>query len=245
MLNNFLNFYSNRSLPNYFIKKHKVFYNQNLNLYMGYCEFEFKEFDIQMFNQMSIFFPDSLSPCTVKRKSEFLAGRYASQLVLSAIRKDYFYQKVEIGKFKEPIFPLNIIGSITHSENIAICIATQSKNVNFLGIDIEPIISKLDFFALHDKIYTYQELKIIKNSGIDYLLAATCIFSAKETIFKAFFYYLQNKIDFNNFKLYKAYTRGNTIIMKFRLEKEYSTFRREVLVKAKIYKKHVITCLIN
>ena len=71
MLNNFLNFYSNRSLPNYFIKKHKVFYNQNLNLYMGYCEFEFKEFDIQMFNQMSIFFPDSLSPCTVKRKSEF------------------------------------------------------------------------------------------------------------------------------------------------------------------------------
>nr|WP_228287331.1 4'-phosphopantetheinyl transferase superfamily protein [Acinetobacter pittii] len=194
---------------------------------------------------MSIFFPDSLSPCTVKRKSEFLAGRYASQLVLSAIRKDYFYQKVEMGKFKEPIFPLNIIGSITHSENIAICIATQSKNVNFLGIDIEPIISKLDFFALHDKIYTYQELKIIKNSGIDYLLAATCIFSAKETIFKAFFYYLQNKIDFNNFKLYKAYTRGNTIIMKFRLEKEYSTFRREVLVKAKIYKKHVITCLIN
>ncbi|MDO0888929.1 4'-phosphopantetheinyl transferase superfamily protein [Acinetobacter pittii] len=150
-----------------------------------------------------------------------------------------------MGKFKEPIFPLNIIGSITHSENIAICIATQSKNVNFLGIDIEPIISKLDFFALHDKIYTYQELKIIKNSGIDYLLAATCIFSAKETIFKAFFYYLQNKIDFNNFKLYKAYTRGNTIIMKFRLEKEYSTFRREVLVKAKIYKKHVITCLIN
>ena len=86
MLNNFLNF----------IKKHKIFYNQNLNLYIGYCEFEFKEFDIQMFNQMSIFFPDSLSPCTVKRKSEFLAGRYASQLVLYAIMKYSFYQKYEI-----------------------------------------------------------------------------------------------------------------------------------------------------
>lgn len=245
MLNDFLNFYSNRSLPNYFIKKHKVFYNKNLNLYMGYCEFEFKEFNTQMFNQMSIFFPDILDTSTARRKSEFLAGRYASQLVLSAIKKNYSYQKVEIGKYKEPIFPVDILGSITHNNNIAICVATESKNVNFLGIDIEPIISKLDLLAIQDKIYTYEEFRLVKDLGVDCFLAATCIFSAKETIFKAFFNNLQNKIDFNNFKLYKTYTKGNTIIMKFHLKKEYCTVMRDVLVKAKIYKKNVITFLIN
>lgn len=245
MLNIFKNLYINFPLPNRFVRCHKIFLDHSKSLYIGYCEFDTEFFSFNVQKELSINIPDALSLSSVKRKSEFIAGRYATKIALQASQKENINKEVKIGKYKQPVFPEGYLGTITHSGSIALCLLTQNKEVKFLGVDIEPIINKDDLLALEYRIYSKNEMQHFLNIGIDPYKAATCIFSAKESIFKAYFNELHNNINFQKFKLTNVVNNRNSIEMIFKLYGEYQKFFTITSVTAIVHKKHILTFMVG
>lgn len=127
-------------------------------------------------------YPEELEICknykSQKRVLEYKRGRIAAKKCL---------EKLGIYSFPilksangDPIWPLNIAGSISHSNDLAV--AVISKEHKFIGVDLEylkqsrnPEIFKR---ICTEKELTWQDKDLEK--GIR-------IFSAKEAIYKAFF----------------------------------------------------------
>lgn len=243
MLNCFVNSYIRRELPNRFIKMHKLLYEPCSNLFLVYCEFNQQYFDMKLFEELSIMLPTQLQSYPTVRQSEFLAGRYAAKVALAAISEKLYLEQVAIGERKEPIFPKGLIGTLTHSDTIVMCAVTSSKNLRFVGIDIEPIMTKTDFSGIGGKVYFSRELQLLTAKGISKEIAATLIFSAKESIFKAFSNQIHHGIDFHRFELSELIYLGYSLTMKFDVREV--NFEAQIIVSAKICKKHVLTLVVQ
>ncbi|MEG1398540.1 MAG: 4'-phosphopantetheinyl transferase superfamily protein [Acinetobacter sp.] len=239
VLNRFVNSYIRCALPNRFIKMHKLLYEPCFDLYLAYCEFNQQYFDMNLFDELSILLPTQLQSYSTVRQSEFLAGRYAAKLALAAMPEKLCLEQVIIGGRKEPIFPKDLIGTLTHSDTMAMCAVTSSKALCFVGIDIEPIMTKMDFSGIEGKVYSARELQLLTAKGINKEIAATLIFSAKESIFKAFSKQIHHGIDFHRFELSELIYLGHSLSMKFDVREV--NFEAQIMVSAKIHKKHVLT----
>lgn len=130
-----------------------------------------------------------------KRKSEFLAGRYLAKVTLQTLGESSYH--VPIGLNREPIWPEGILGSISHSSNIAQCIIAYGQKYQFIGLDIEHWITQPVANNIANTIITDTSEYA---SFIPYLQlneALTIIFSAKESLFKAIYKYVGEYFDFS------------------------------------------------
>jgi enterobactin synthetase component D / holo-[acyl-carrier protein] synthase len=133
-----------------------------------------------------------------KRRAEFTLGRAAAQLALKQIGFDNPPPVLQ-GRSFEPLWPEGIVGSITHCHPWTIVIAAKRSVALTVGIDLESIqrMGREDISSL---ICVDSELDWAHDDG-DFLVRLTMIFSAKETIFKAFYPVCQRFIDFKEVKL--------------------------------------------
>ncbi|WP_343594990.1 4'-phosphopantetheinyl transferase superfamily protein [Acinetobacter sp.] len=226
-------------LPNRFIKSHKILFDPYTELYLALCEFDYQSFDESLFDELAIDRPVNLISSLFVRQSEFLAGRYAAKLALTAIDRKLCFDQVVVGLRKQPIFPDNLIGTLSHSHIMAICAVTTSKEVHYLGVDIEPTMTRAVSFAVERKVFTCNELNSLMVHGINREVAATLIFSAKESIFKAFSKQIKHGINFENIKLSTSINRNHVISMTFEVQE--LKLNKKVTVTARIIKDHILT----
>lgn len=146
--------------------------------------------------------PVLLSTAVDKRKSEFLAGR---TLVAQAFKHlNIPSQNVPRGPKREPVWPLNVQGSITHSRDHCACILTTKPNL-FVGIDLEAPLSE-------NALRSVRRVAMIANDGLVYTSQstfseqhfATLLFSAKETLYKALFPIVQSFFGFDAATIHNA-----------------------------------------
>lgn len=134
-----------------------------------------------------------LSPNAVaKRRLEFAAGRHAARIALRALGQPNCV--ISKGKNGQPQFPDKSVGSITHTESLAISVATSRENCRGIGIDLELIQRFKPDFA--KAVLTSDELLRVKDETE---LAAH--FSAKEATYKAIFATLGKVIGFQDVEL--------------------------------------------
>lgn len=81
-----------------------------------------------LFSYYGIASPAQISNSVTKRKSEFLAGRYACKLCLSKIGS--LTNSVSVGSNREPKWPTGYVGSITHSDQVAVAAVVESSEVD-------------------------------------------------------------------------------------------------------------------
>ena len=72
-----------------------------------------------------------------KRKFEFSTGRWCAKQVLNSEGIQNF--PVLSGENREPIWPDNIVGSISHCKDLCGAVIAKSNNVDSIGFDIENI----------------------------------------------------------------------------------------------------------
>jgi 4'-phosphopantetheinyl transferase EntD len=142
------------------------------------------DYDIS-FLQMELKDFNSLSKITnyhKKRQQEFLLGRFSAKM---NFKKNYQYDLADLdfGIDRNPIWPNNFVGSISHSKSYAISAIGLKKELNYLGIDVESISRVNDSIA--QKILIDRDIKQIDGFDLDELY--TLIFSAKESFYKALF----------------------------------------------------------
>lgn len=131
-----------------------------------------------------------------KRRREFVAGRTLTRKALSQFEINN-YDLLQ-GNNREPLWPHNIIGSISHSDTYVSVAVTNNENYRSIGVDLE-IIEKIDDSQLNI---------ILTKNEIDYLLHVEdkdifhkIIFSAKESIYKCIYPIVKNFIDFSQVEI--------------------------------------------
>ena len=118
------------------------------------------------------------------RKREFIAGRFCAHeaMMLASMPPE----NIHIGGKGEPIWPSNIVGSITHSHGYAAAAVARKSDIISVGLDAEidePLSSK----ALQ-RISNHQEEEWAKTVGGALVQhPGKVLFSAKEATYKAWY----------------------------------------------------------
>lgn len=113
-----------------------------------------------------------------KRVREFATGRHLARLALDTLGLPK--AAIPSGEAREPLWPGGCIGSITHSEDLAIAAVAASSSLRSVGIDLE--VADRVTPELHSRLMTPRECGLLPDAdpGMPGL-----VFSAKEAGYKA------------------------------------------------------------
>jgi 4'-phosphopantetheinyl transferase EntD len=138
-----------------------------------------------------------------KRRREFTSGRACARLALG--RLGFPPVAVGVGRNGEPLWPAGVVGSITHCRGYAACAVARTGDMLALGIDAEPddplpagvwgdvaFGHELDLASLPSPT----PLRLGGSVHVDRLL-----FSAKESVYKAWFPLTGTWLDFGDVEL--------------------------------------------
>ena len=159
------------------------------------CRFDPQSYRDALFDTLGVQFPDSLSNAVVKRRAEFLAGRYCA--IKSLQENGINGAQIATGQDRNPIWPQNVSGSISHSHNHAVAVTIVSPKKVGVGIDIEGIVTADTFESINQQIIDPTELEFIERQGGDTLQLFTLLFSLKESFFKAAYPVVKKYFDFD------------------------------------------------
>ena len=140
------------------------------------------------------------------RKREFIAGRFCAHeaMVLANVSPEH----IQIGGKGEPIWPSNIVGSITHSHGYAAAAVARKSDIVSLGLDAE-IDEPLSSRVLR-RISNVQEQEWVENVGGTLVQhPGKVLFSAKEATYKAWYPITQEWLGFKEV-LINFHDQGNT-----------------------------------
>ena len=166
----------------------------DIDMSLYHCQFEKDVYSDIFFNSLGIKFPVTLEKAVQKRKAEYLAGRYCAAKSLQGL--GMFNVDIGTGQHRNPLWPSNILGSITHCGNHAAAITTNQPNVFGIGIDIEDEVSFETMHRIKGQILCAEEIGIICGDGGD-CIPFTLAFSVKESFFKAAYPTVQKYFDFD------------------------------------------------
>ncbi|WP_075186207.1 4'-phosphopantetheinyl transferase family protein [Teredinibacter haidensis] len=159
------------------------------------CYFSVEEYEDELFDRFGVDFIPKLERAVSKRKAEYLAGRYAAQLALKP--KCVGSAQVTTGASREPIWPKGIVGTISHSRDLAVSAVALENAYVGLGIDVEDIVTQKTQSTIASQVLSATERNIVEAWPLDACLAFTLVFSLKESFFKASFPLVKRYFDFD------------------------------------------------
>jgi len=130
-----------------------------------------------------------------KRRLEFIAGRVCARTLLS--RCGWSDYPIVSGKDRTPVWPSNIVGSISHTDGFCGVALALKADFSSIGLDIESIGKmKQDMWKY---IATLPELNWIKSLPMyKQQKYTTLIFSAKECFYKCQYMMTKRWFDFHD-----------------------------------------------
>ncbi|MDN3381022.1 MULTISPECIES: 4'-phosphopantetheinyl transferase superfamily protein [unclassified Pseudoalteromonas] len=160
------------------------------------CRYDIKEYSDELFSfyEISDEF-ERISNAVVKRKAEFLAGRYCARLAQEAIGLQV--AKLPVGQHRNPIWPENTNGSITHSGHLAFAAVARRSLVPYFGIDYEEVMEPDLADKLMHTIINNQEKHYFEKFQFSFSFMLTLAFSAKESLFKTLYPLVNQYFDFS------------------------------------------------
>ena len=137
---------------------------------------------------------------SVSRKEHYRSGRICAGEVLSKLGT-LGQPVLRDPQTREPLWPEGISGAITHSGNWAAAAAGKTSDVSGIGIDLEDMERQVDS-RISRHVCIPEEQKWLQECGEDFLEQnLKIIFSAKESIFKAFFPYTRTYLHFHDARI--------------------------------------------
>ena len=137
---------------------------------------------------------------SVSRIEHYRSGRICAGEVLSKLGT-IGQPVLRDPQTREPLWPEGISGAITHSGNWAAAAAGKTSDVLGIGIDLEDLERRVDP-RISRHVCIPEEQKWLQECGEDCLEQnLKIIFSAKESIFKAFFPYTRTYLHFHDARI--------------------------------------------
>lgn len=189
------------------------------NVTLCKCYYDVDFFDDQLFSFFNIDLPNKIQQSVTKRRAEYLAGRYAAQQALLML--GFENRQIKSSIHRCPIWPNNVLGSITHVTDIALCATALNNSVYFLGIDIEAYIGIETIEAIKYSIIDTNEECLLLQLPLPFPKAFSLVFSAKESLFKALYPKVGRYFDFSSVRINSICLDKNTFC--FSLQEQLST----------------------
>ena len=137
---------------------------------------------------------------SVSRKEHYRSGRICAGEVLSKLGT-LGQPVLRDPQTREPLWPEGISGAITHSGKWAAAAAGKTSDVLGIGIDLEDLERQVDS-RISRHVCIPEEQKWLQERGEECLEQnLKIIFSAKESIFKAFFPYTRTYLHFHDARI--------------------------------------------
>lgn len=179
-----------------------------------------------------------------KREIQFALGRdtAAKALGLIGIKGSAHLPRGESG---ETLWPPGVSGSISHCRTRAVAVASNSDKISGLGIDLEST-SKARKLSVFSRVLSEPALAWVKSVPQDSLTRALLLFSAKESIYKAFFNAKQEKLRFEDVEFstqLPAEVTSTTQIYQARLLRDVAQYPSGFIFSCAAYKmdEYVVT----
>lgn len=180
------------------------------------CYFDLNNFQPHLFATYKIDPPKTIQNSVFKRQAEYLAGRKMAQTALEKF--NITNVNISIGKHRCPQWPKGINAAISHSSNTAVCIAAKDIDHQYVGIDVEPIISNSTMKKISKSIINTNEKALLMKHSLHENVAFTIIFSAKESLFKALYPSVGHYFEFDVADTLHICTKTNQIIIKLTVD---------------------------
>ena len=161
---------------------------------LRYCQlyFDSSQYHDDLPAQLIPHYPPDRSRAVVKRRAEYLAGRYAAHLLLQDAG---CLLPVLTGSQREPLWPDGWSGSLSHAENSAIVLLAPAHAGLTPGVDIER--ARPEVFLETAAMFTSdEERRLLEQCDMPYDRALQTAFSAKESVYKALFPQVQRFFGF-------------------------------------------------
>jgi len=133
-----------------------------------------------------------------KRRLEFFAGRAAAHRAMVALGISPV--PVLMGKDRAPVWPVGLIGSISHCSEICVALVATTENYQSLAVDIEPD-TDLPMEVTDLILSPTEESRLARLPKKDRGWLARLIFSAKETVFKLQYPITKKMLEFNDVEI--------------------------------------------
>ena len=137
---------------------------------------------------------------SVSRKEHYRSGRICAGEVLSKLGT-LGQPVLRDPKTREPLWPEGISGAITHSGNWAAAAAGKTSDVLGIGIDLEDLERRVDPRVSRHVCIPEEQKWLHECEEICLEQHLKMIFSAKESIFKAFFPYTRTYLHFHDARI--------------------------------------------
>lgn len=172
---------------------------------------------LKAWSELSSQAPENIQNAYPKRQSSFYSGRQCAERALAELGQS---QRIEIGQLREPLWPKGVLGSITHTSQVAMAVAVQTNTIKGIGIDLEPVLDEDSAKAIYESVLSDVEKQKLDDwavtSGLTELEAITLIFSVKESFYKGIFKQVNRILEFSAIEI-ESIEQG---IIRFRLNEQ-------------------------
>ncbi|WP_139686064.1 4'-phosphopantetheinyl transferase family protein [Vibrio tasmaniensis] len=237
-------FYKKLYLNTPFVKDCSLFYNERNGQILTALKFSQAKYSLALYNTLDVSIPKVILKSIKERQAEFLAGRLSAKFALKNLtgHKHYCFD-VGVGEFRQPLWPTNIVGSISHTSDTALAIVSKkSIEKTSIGIDIENICPMNIVDEVSSHVFDMNENTLLKNYGYSESQVFSLIFSAKESIFKSLFSHVNEYFGFEKAKLKSVDIKKYE--MTFYLNEDFA-LRYQIPIKQtvsfSVYSEYVIT----
>jgi 4'-phosphopantetheinyl transferase EntD len=166
------------------------------------------------------------------RREEFLTGRWCARDALSKLGVPA--SPILVGCRREPLWPIGVVGTITHGAGLAAAVVGRVDRWRGIGIDILEIESAVSLLREADGLIASEteerQMKAI-TQGVD---ARVLLFSAKESVIKAISTSLQRFVDFMEIyvTLYSGYFEASCVALNHPVRGRWQATDKVILTAA-------------
>jgi len=164
-----------------------------------------------LYEVLGVSFPAHLARAVAKRKAEFLCGRFLAALAFERLGAEH--QEIGTGEHREPLWPANICGSLSHTHDRVACLLSCDARLG-LGIDLENIQADEGARNLSRMVIGEAEHALLNACSEPFGLCFTTVFSAKESLFKALYPRVRRYFDFHAARVIRIDLAQGLIVME-------------------------------
>jgi enterobactin synthetase component D len=161
------------------------------------CRFDAQAYHDDLFAHYGVTKPAAMDSAALSRRAEYLAGRL---LCRELLRRHDLPDQVATGPHREPIWPHGWIGSISHSDGLAVAALAPAAPDQILGLDLAPWLPPMQWVEIESLVALPGELDALTAEWSPASLL-TLVFSAKESLFKALYPHVGHYFDFTRAKV--------------------------------------------
>jgi enterobactin synthetase component D len=158
------------------------------------CRFDISCYQDDLFRQYGVAESAAIVAAGAGRRAEYLAGRF---LCRELLRRHGLPVQVGTGRQREPVWPRGWIGSISHSDCMAVAALAPVGADRILGLDLQPWLSPVQARETENLVALPGELEALAGVWSRASLL-TLVFSAKESLFKALYPHVGQYFDFDS-----------------------------------------------